>query len=71
MIPQIDIHILLHPVRRLTTKERIEQLLLAKAKKDYCNRGTSKSLDKLRSNLAAAQPATPEDPLDKVRVMGL
>jgi hypothetical protein len=57
------------PFRRLTPKEQIEQILLAEAEKDYLKRGDIKSLDKLRNNIAAAQPAAPEDPLDRVRII--
>jgi hypothetical protein len=61
------------PVRRLTARERIEQLLLAEAEREYLQGGDIKSLETLRNTLAAAQPATPQDrpkdPLDRVRVV--
>jgi hypothetical protein len=57
------------PVRRLTTKERVEEILLAEAEKDYVRQGDIESLNKLRANIAAARQPAPEDPLDRVRVV--
>jgi hypothetical protein len=56
------------PVRPVTAKERAEQLLLAKAERDYLEGGDIGAFDERMNKLAAAQPAGPEDPLDRVRV---
>ncbi|WP_139329756.1 MULTISPECIES: hypothetical protein [unclassified Mycobacterium] len=52
------VHIFGIPTRRLTTKERVEQLLLCEAENEYLQTGNTASLVSLRDTLGAGRPIT-------------